>query len=106
MESHKEIELIHAAIFGSISPTSNGGKRHLICFIDDLSKKVWVYFLVYKADAFVSFKKFKSGIEKESGLSVKFLRTYHGGEFTLSEFNEFCRDNGIKKQLTTTYKLQ
>lgn len=65
-----------------------------------------MYFLVYKADAFASFKQFKSGVEKKSSLSVRCLRTDRGGEFTSSEFNEFCRHNGIKRQLTTVYTPQ
>lgn len=63
-------------------------------------------FLVYKSDAFAFFKQFKCGVEKESGLSVKCLRTDRGGEFTSSEFNEFCKDNGVKRQLTTAYTPQ
>ena len=39
------LELIHSDICGPISPFSNGGKRYLITFIDDYTKKTWVYFL-------------------------------------------------------------
>lgn len=67
----EKLELIHADICGPISPMSNGGKRYLIFFFDDFSRKVWVYFLVYKADVFATFKQFKSGIEKQSGLPIK-----------------------------------
>ena len=102
----EKLELIYSDICGPISPTSNGGKRYLICFIDDFSRKAWVYFLVYKAYAFATFKQFKSGIEKQSGLRIKCLRTDRGGEFTSSEFNEFCKDSGIKRQLTTPYTPQ
>lgn len=98
-------ELIHADICGPISPTSNGGKRYLIYFIDDFSRKAWD-FLVYKADAFAFFKQFKSSVEKETGFSIKCLRTDRGGEFTSTEFNDYCRDNGIKRQLTTAYTPQ
>lgn len=51
----EKLELIHSDICGPISPTSNRQKRYLICFIDDFSRKVWVYFLAYKADAFSVF---------------------------------------------------
>jgi hypothetical protein len=40
-----KLELIHSDICGPISPKSNGGKRYFITFIDDLTRKTWVYFL-------------------------------------------------------------
>ena len=73
------LELVHADICGPISPISNSNKRYLITFIDDFSRKVWVYFLVEKSEAFVTFKQFKNRVEKESGLAIKGLRTDCGG---------------------------
>ncbi|KAL8167985.1 hypothetical protein V2J09_009484 [Rumex salicifolius] len=40
---------------------------------------------------------------KETGKAIKCLRTDRGGEFTSSEFHDFRRDNGIKRQLTTAF---
>lgn len=102
----EKLELVHADICGPISPTSNGHKRYLICFIDDFSRKAWVNFLVNKSNAFAYFKLFKSSVEKETGLSIKCLRTDRGGEFTSKEFSDFCRKNGIKRQLTAAYTPQ
>ena len=62
--------------------------------------------LVEKSDAFAAFKFFKNCVEKDTSLVIKCLRTYHGGEFTSSEFNEYCKRSGIKIQLTTAYTLQ
>ena len=52
------------------------------------------------------FKHFKSCLEKEVGGYIKCLRTDRGGEFTSLEFNEFCTEHGIKRQLTATYTPQ
>jgi transposase InsO family protein len=52
------------------------------------------------------FKRFKSYIEKEVGGYIKCLRTNRGGEFTSLEFNEFCIEHGIKRQLTAAYTPQ
>lgn len=61
---------------------------------------------MYKADAFACFILFKNYVEKESGLSIKCLRTDRGGEFTSNEFNNYCQQHGIKRQLTTAYTPQ
>ena len=102
----QKLELIHADICGPITPTSNSGKRYTLCFIDDYSRRSWVYLLVEKSEALNFFKCFKKMVEKETGLCVKCLRTDRGGEFTSSEFNDFCKRSGIKRQLTTAYTPQ
>ena len=35
----KKLQLVHADICGPISPASNSGKRYVITFIDDSSRK-------------------------------------------------------------------
>lgn len=102
----QKLELIHADVCGPITPTSNSHKRYLLCFIDDFSRKAWSYFLTEKSEVFTSFKYFKASVEKETGLSIKCLRTDRGGEFTSGEFNDFCKKNGIRRQLTTAYTPQ
>lgn len=102
----QQLQLIHADICGPITPTSNSNKRYLLTFIDDFSRKIWVYFLAEKCEAFISFKNYKNLVEKESRLSICCLRTDRGGEFTSKEFNEFCTVHGIKRQLTTAYTPQ
>lgn len=102
----QKLQLIHANLCGPITSVSNGNKRYLICFIDDLTRKIWIYFLVEKSDAFITFKHFKSLVEKETGSCIKCLRTDRGGEFTSQEFNQFCKENGIKRQLTAAYTPQ
>lgn len=102
----QKLQLIHADLCGPITPISNGSKRYLISFIDDFTRKVWIYFLVEKSDAFNTFKHFKSLVEKETESCIKCLRTDRGGEFTSNEFNLFCKENGIKRQLTAAYTPQ
>ena len=46
---------------------------YYITFIDDLSKKVWVYFLKNKSDVFEIFKQWKAMIKIETSLKVKCL---------------------------------
>lgn len=37
---------------------------------------------------------------------MRCVRTHRGGEFTYQEFNHFCNENGIKRQLTAAYSPQ
>lgn len=56
----------------ALCPTA---KRYMISFIDDYSRKFWVYFLVVKFETFSIFKKYKNRVEKETSLAIKGLRT-------------------------------
>jgi len=99
----KKLELIDSDICGPINPTSNAGSRYFITFIDDYSRKTWIYLLQDKSSAFDIFRRFKALVEKESNCQIQCLRTDRGGEFTSASFNDFCSINGIKRQLTTAY---
>ncbi|CAL8122065.1 unnamed protein product [Prunus armeniaca] len=58
----KPLELVHSYLCGQMSVTSHGGNKYFISFIDDFSRKVWVYFLKEKSEAFQAFKDFKAEI--------------------------------------------
>jgi transposase InsO family protein len=102
----QRLQLVHADICGPIKPVSNSKKRYFISFIDDYSRKVWIYFLVEKSEAFTIFKNYKNLVEKETGAFICCLCTDRGGEFTSHEFNVFCKANGISRQLTVAYTPQ
>ena len=86
---------------------SNSKKKYLIAFIDDVSRKIWIYFLTKKSEAFVVFKSFKVNVEKETNSFIRTLRIDQGGEFTSKEFEiVFCDVNGIGRQLTVAYTAQ
>ncbi|GKV31343.1 hypothetical protein SLEP1_g40039 [Rubroshorea leprosula] len=102
----KPAELIHADVCGSMNTLSLNKSMYFIVFVDDFSRLTWVYFAKEKSDAFPIFKKFKALVEKQSGCSIKVLRTDQGGEFVSAEFNKFCEDFGIKRQLTASYTPQ
>jgi hypothetical protein len=105
-KSTKRLELVHSDICGPITPASNSGNKYILTFIDDFSRKTWVYFLKNKSSAFEYFKKFKCLVEKETGAAICCLRTDRGGEFNSIEFKDFCEENGIKRQLTAAYTPQ
>ena len=100
------LQLLHSDICGPITPISNSHKRYLLPFIDDFSRKIWVFFLTEKSYTFRMFQLFKTKVEKETGTSIRGLQTDRGGEFTSIEFIDLCATNGIHCQLTATYTPQ
>jgi hypothetical protein len=44
--------------------TSLGGARYFVTYINDFSRKVWVYLLKSKGECLEKFKEFKALVEK------------------------------------------
>ena len=72
----------------------------MLTFIDDYSRKVWVYFLKNESVVFVTFKQWKILVEKQIGKKMKDFRTDNGLEYCLGEFDEFCKNEGIVGHLS------
>ena len=79
---------------------------YTISFIDDFSRKTWIYFLKKKDEVFGKFKDFKALIENHTNTKIKTLRSDNGGEYTSKEIDGFCKDDGIKRELNTPYNPQ
>jgi transposase InsO family protein len=77
--------------------SSISGYVYYVSFIDDYSRKTWVYFLKSKDEVFNKFKEFKALIENLSKRNIKILRSNNGGEYTSKEFVNLCKDVGIKR---------
>ena len=59
-----------------------------------------------KDEVFSKFKEFKALIKNLSERKIKILRLDNGGEYTSKEFLNFCKDVGIKRELTPPYNPQ
>eukprot|EP00253_Pinus_taeda_P003676 PITA_03676 len=100
------LDYIHLDVWGPAPTTSYGGSSYFVSFIDDFCRKEWVYMLKRKSDVFSVFKQFRALVENNTGRTIKCLRTDNGGEFTSKEFDNYCKDAGIKRHKTTVYNPQ
>jgi hypothetical protein len=100
------LELIHSDVCGLMPSFSISGYVYYVYFINDYSRKTWVYLLKSKDEVFNKFKEFKALIENLSERNIKTLRSDNGGEYTSKEFVKYCKDVGIKRELTTPYNPQ
>ena len=62
-----------------------------------------MYFIRQKSDVFSIFKKFQNLVERQSGYLMKVLRSIRGGEYNSNEFNKFCEDVRLDRQVTVGY---
>lgn len=88
-------------------PSLNGCQFYVI-FIDDYSRRTWIYFLKHKdsSEVLSKFKDFKALVENLSGHKIKTFRSDNGGEFTSDIFKDFCISVGIKRERSVPYNPQ
>jgi len=92
--SSKPLEMIHLDVW-TTKTESIGRCKYYVNFIDDHTRKVWVYFMKHKGEVFQHFLNFKGNGGKEKGVSIKCLRSDGGGEYFSNEFSEYLKEHGI-----------
>jgi hypothetical protein len=101
-QAEEALELIHSDVCGRMPSSSINGYVYYVSFINDYSHKRPGYIF----EVFNKIKEFKALIKNLSERKIKILRLDNGGEYTSKEFVSFCRDVGIKRELTTPYNPQ
>ena len=86
--SQYPLELIYIDVCGPMNTLSLGGNRYFVTFINDFTRKTWIYILRNKSEVFDCFKKFKV-VEKQSRYKLKMVRCDGGGEYTSNKFKAF-----------------
>lgn len=77
--------------------------RYFVTFIDEYSRKVYVYGIKYKSMVVQTFKDFKTMAESQRGKKIKILRTNIETEYCIGSMEVFLRASGIIHQTTAPY---
>ena len=92
------MDIVHSDVCGPMSRNSLRGYVYYVSFIDDYSRKTWIYFLKGKDEVFGIFTEFNALMEN---LFEKKIKTLRSGELTSNEFKKFYKKVGIKRELTS-----
>ena len=86
------LDLIHSYLCGPMSFASLTGFESYITFIDDFSRKTWIYFLRRKRleEVLLWFQEFKALVENQTGKNIKVIWSDNRGEYTCHAFDEYC----------------
>ena len=105
-ESTEILQLVHSDIAGPFRVQSLGGAKYFVTFIDDFSRKTWVYFMTSKDQVFEKFKLFLHESERLSGKKLRILCSDNGGEYKSKIFLSYCANAGIIRQYSQPYTPQ
>ena len=93
------LELVHTDLWGKAQCPSLRGNRYAICFVDDYSRHIAIYFLKRKADAAGALRKFIDEYATPLRINIRTMQSDGGSEF-LGEFRDVCRTHGIRQQFS------
>jgi transposase InsO family protein len=96
----KRLELMHTNVWGQAHVSYLGGSHSCVNFIDDATRKTWVYCIRQKYDVFDTYKKWKALGENETGKRLKCLRSDNGSEYCSNDFDDYCSYHGICREKT------
>ena len=100
------LDIVYSNVWGPAKTTPMGGCKYYVTFIDDHTRKVWVYFMKEKSEVFVHFQNFRVLVEKQTNMQVKCIRPDGGGEYFSNEFSDYLQKHGIRRQFTCRYTPQ
>jgi hypothetical protein len=100
------LDIIHSDVSGPMSIALVHGLSYYVMFIDDFSRKTWIFFMNTKDEIFGQFQYFRAQVENQIGNKIKVLRLDNGGEYTSNEFKDFCKKVGIKRELIVSQNPQ
>lgn len=94
------LDYVHSDVWGPVRVASKAGSLYFVTFIDDYSRKVWVYFMRHKSEVFNKFRVWKAEVENQTGKRIKCLRTDNGKEYKYGPFLKLCEKYGIQRHWT------
>jgi hypothetical protein len=100
------LQLVHGDLCGPLSSPYFSGCKYLLTFIDDFSRRTWVYSLKIKSEVFDKFLAYKALVEMQYGHHIQKLRTENGGEYVNNNFTSYCTTQGIQMQHIVPYTPQ
>ena len=90
------LKLVHSDLCGPLLAVSFSSFKYFLTFIDDYSRRTWVYFLKVKSEVFYTFLAYKALVKKQSGQHILKLRSNNGGEYVNNEFVIFTLNRESK----------
>jgi hypothetical protein len=100
------LHLVHSGLCGPLSSPSFCGCKYFLTFIDDISRRTWIYFLKLKSEVFDKFLAYRTLVKKQSRHQIQKLRTDNGGEYVNNNFTSYCTTQGIQMQNIVPYTPQ
>jgi transposase InsO family protein len=97
------LDLVHIDICGPIFTRSLGGALYFVTFVEDATRKVWVYPIKQNGDVYCTLRKWFALVEIEKDIKLKALCSDNRGDYTSHELRDLCESRGIRREFIVPY---
>ena len=80
---------IRDPIYKPIKPTTLGGNRYFLTFIDDFSKYIYIYYIKSKSDIYTKFLYYKALVKKKTSAKIQKIKADNKEEYNSKKFYQF-----------------
>ncbi|KAH9762567.1 hypothetical protein KPL70_000851 [Citrus sinensis] len=95
-------EYVYSDVWVPTKAASIGGSHYFVTFVDDFSRRVWVYTMRQNEEVLEIFEL----METQTSRKIKVLRSDNRGEYTSDPFLQVCQNESIKRHFTVRHTLQ
>jgi transposase InsO family protein len=106
LSTSKLLELLHMDLFGPTTYKSISGNLYCLVIVDDYSRYTWTMFLGDKSETSGIFKTFARRSQREYNTQIVKIRSDNVTEFKNMNIKEWCDEEGVKHEFSTTYTSQ
>jgi hypothetical protein len=99
-------ERIHTDICGPITPATWSGNHYFVSFVDEATRKSWIYFISSRDQMIEKYKEFNEMLMTQKNVKIKTLRCDGAGEYVGDQFKAYLRERGTIQEITPPYTAQ
>ena len=99
------LDVIHSDVIGPISK-SYSGKRYVLTFIDEYTRKSWIFLLENKSEVPRTIINFFTYLNNQFYYNIKTFRSDQGTEYNNKKVLNYCKEHGIIKTFSPPYNPQ
>ncbi|KAG8490001.1 hypothetical protein CXB51_016020 [Gossypium anomalum] len=94
------MDYVHSDVWGPTKVASLGGMHYFVTFVNDYSRKIWVYLMKRKNEVLDAFLKWKKMVETQTSRKVKRLRSdnEHMNQTILEKVRCMLSNAGLGKE--------
>ncbi|MBV5344331.1 MAG: DDE-type integrase/transposase/recombinase, partial [Rhodoferax sp.] len=101
----RALERLHIDLRGPLE-ASESKNKYFLGMVDEFTKYSVVRCLKDKADVYIPVQEVIRALQRQTGLTVTYVRSDNGGEFTSKHLSDFFKEEGITPEFTSTYSPQ